>query len=733
MSSKTLKYFRRDTVASLFVIPVSLMFAMGLAAVAHAPTESGIIAVIVGGLVVSNLGGSFVNISGPGIHSAAVWMIGSIILGQGRFVAGFQLMLAASVVAGALILLVGLFRQIHRFDAIPVAVSRGIISMLGIWIMVSQFPLVLGGDPYQAYHSIGEILSTYPALLERTVSGHVSYWISGIGITALLFMIFYSSYQNRLIRMLSAPLWLLIGGVLISIYLQVADADVYLLSLNPQIRLEEFGLDWIHLADFSSIQTGKFWAVSLGLFFVAINETMTNLRTVDRLDILHRRTDVNREMVALGLATMISSFIGGMTVTATVAQSSTNVQLSGITRWSNLLNAAGVLLIALLASSFLEQMLVPVLASMTLYIGYRMAAPSHMRSIAEMGWEDFLGFATAFLVGWLYGIVYGIVAGTTLIFVLQLITSGKPGLILRYVWRPNTLLYQEEESAYLLSIKHYANFLNLARIRQKIDSVPSSAEMTVDFSLAQLVDQNVLRKMEYYEEIFMRRGGRFEVVGIDDLPVKVHHGFAPWMPFGTESSDAGELSNRQQALEKWALENTYTYQPFTQYTGQPFYKFRYFRSLQIESQRNRIEGVLTGLKFVLSDVGYHQGEFIARGTLHSTMLAMVVSPRVPQFVLDKERLLDRVAAFAGFNDVNFEEYPEFSSKFKLQGANVEALREFFTADLIRLLEANPEYHIEARGNQVLIFEKERLAGANEIKGMVNFAAQLAEFLKSPKE
>ncbi len=732
-NAKTWKYIRRDAIASILVIPVSLMFAMGLTTVAHVPIESGIIAVVVGGIVVSSFGGSFVNITGPGVHSAAVWMMGVIILGQGRFVQGFQLMLAASVLAGVLMLLVGLARQIHRFDAIPVAVSRGVVTMLGVWIIVRQIPLLFGGDAYKPYASIGQILHTYPEVLKGTVSGNMDYWISGIGLVALLFMIFYSSYQNRLIRTLPAPLWLLIGGIVASIYLQVTNGTQGSFHLQHQLKMENFGLDWLHFPDWTAIQSGKFWAVSVGLFFVAMNESIANLRTVDRLDILHRRTDINREVVALGLATIVSSLIGGMTITATVAQSSTNVQLNGVTRWSNLFNSIGVLLVAVLATPFLEQMIIPVLAAMMLYIGYRMAAPSHIRSIAEIGWEDLTALAVTFAIAWQFGIVYGIVVGVILAFLFQLITSGKPGLILRFVLRPNTLLYQEDGSSYLLSVKHYGNFLNLSRIRQKIDSVPSSSEMTVDFSLSEFVDQNVLRKLDYYEEIFMRRGGRFEVVGIDDLPVRVHHPFSSWMPFGSAPSDSGELSNRQQALADWAEEYGFTYQPNVRYTGQPFYKFRYFRALQIESQKNRIEGELEGLKFVLADIDYHQGEFIARGTLHSTMMSMKITHKVPQFVLDRERLLDKVAALAGFNDVNFDDFPEFSSKFRLQAANEEALREFISKDFVDLLTEYPDYHIEARGNQVLIFEKERLAGANEIKGLVSFAAELAAFLKTDEE
>lgn len=724
---------RRDLLASVFVIPVSLMFALGLSVVTHAPIESGIIAVVIGGLITGIFGGSYINISGPGIHSAAVWMMGSLILGEGKFSNGYQLMLSSGVIVGLLLILVGALRQIHRLDIIPISVRRGIVSMLGIWIMISQFPSLLGGDAYESYNSLGDMISTYPNLLRNAVMGESAYWLSGVGLVALMFMIFYSSYQNRFIRTLPAPLWLLIGGIAVSLYITVSEGENFTSYKNQLVFISDFGKDWLHSPHWDTVGTLKFWAVTLGFFMVTLNESVSNLRITDSLDVVQRRSDINKEISALGLATLLSCSIGGLNVSATVAQSSTNAQLKAHTRWSGVLSAIMLLVIVIFLTPWLEQLLIPILSAMMLYIGYRMAAPSHLRSIAEIGWEDFVAFAVTFFMAWQYGIVYGLLTGVLIIFILQLIVSGKPGFILRYAFRPNTLLYEEENSRYLLSIKHYGSYINLGRIREQIDSVPSSSEMVVDFSLAKFVDQNVLIHLEYYEEIFTRRGGQFEIVGVDDLPIKVHHPFAPWMPFGSAPSEEGPLSGRQEALAEWAKENAYTFRPEAWYSGHPFYAFQYFRVVRIEGQRNRISGKLNGLNFTLADIDYHEGEFIARGNTHSTMIYMKSEKKLPQFVLDKERLLDKVAAFAGFSDINFDNHPKFSAEHRLQGMNEKAIRDFFTDDLISLIERSEDYHIEARGNQIMIFEKERLATTNEIKDMVSFAAELAAFLKITEE
>lgn len=732
-NTNTWRIAKRDVLPSFLVGPISLMFAVGIALVAHTPVESALIAIVIGGVITTAFGGAFINISGPGVHSAAVWMMGCLILGNGDFHNGFKWMLASSVVVGFLMVAVGATRQVHRLDIIPIAVRRAVVAMLGIWILIGQLPLLIGAYAYQSYSSLGEVLRTYPQVIQEAVVGDTTYWISGLGLIALVFMIFYSSYQNRLIRMIPAPIWLLAGGIGAAIYLNFNEGAAFVEQLNEQVQMKAHWLLWFHQPSFSKLATMPFWVVTLGLFVVTMHESVTNLRTTDRLDLQHRRSDVHREIFALGMATVASSLIGGMNVTATVAQSSTNAQLRAQTRFSNLNNTLVVVLLVALGSVFIEQLLVPAVAAMMVYIGYRIAAPSHLRAVAEIGWEDFVAFVVTFVVGWMFGIFYGILCGVAVIFALQLITSGKFGLILRFAFRPNTLLYQEDSNSYLLSIKHYGNFLNLARIREKIDSVPSSSEMTIDFSLAEFVDQNVLIQLEYYEEIFLRRGGRFEIVGIDSLPARVHHPFASWMPFGEAPSESGELSSRQESIAEWAEGKGFTYHPDVLYSGLHFYAFHYFRAVQIEGQRNRVSGTVAGMDFILADIDFHQGEFIARGTTHCTMMSLDIHTKIPQFILDRERLLDRVAAFAGFNDINFDHHPKFSSKFRLQGPNERAIRKFFTNEFVELLYENSEYHIEAKGDKVLIFEKERLAGANEMIGLVSFAEKLASYLKSNEE
>jgi carbonic anhydrase len=135
------------------------------------------------------------------------------------------------------------------------------------------------------------------------------------------------------------------------------------------------------------------------------------------------------------------------------------------------------------------------------------------------------------------------------------------------------------------------------------------------------------------------------------------------------------------------------------------------------------------LDWLLADVHYQEGGFYGNQDLHATMLSIPLSTKAALFVIDRESLLDKVAFLAGFKDIVFELYPDFSNRFKVKGENEQAIKKFLSRAIIDFLEEHKSYHIECNGEALLIFEKERHATISEIKQMVNFAVLFSDLLK----
>jgi hypothetical protein len=107
---------------------------------------------------------------------------------------------------------------------------------------------------------------------------------------------------------------------------------------------------------------------------------------------------------------------------------------------------------------------------------------------------------------------------------------------------------------------------------------------------------------------------------------------------------------------------------------------------------------------------------------------------IPRFIIDKEGLFDqifhRVRVFSGsIIDVNFMKHSGFSGNFQLSGEDQDAIKKFFTDDLIRFLEQNEIHHIESNGEALMIFNYLHIARTDEVPNMLTFSSNLLRNMK----
>jgi len=355
----------------------------------------------------------------------------------------------------------------------------------------------------------------------------------------------------------------------------------------------------------------------------------------------------------------------------------------------------------------------------------------------KIGGQQLIKFSITLLLTLFLGLIKGIALGMLITMIFHLVASKRAGLILRNLFKPNTLLLSESDGTYVINVRYFSNFLNFSRVKAKLDTIPYQANVVIDFSLADFVDYSTLEHLHQYRDTFLRNGGDLSIVGLDNLQSSSHHPLSPMRPlWGSEKSKPRPLSRRQLKLRSMAAEINWDFESHEFQDVQGFTDFGYFRSRTVDLGRNLLLGSVTGtyndqtqgLIVKSCDLDYHEGEFIAREPKHATILIIELPVEIPEFIMDKERLLDRVGHLAGFRDIGFANHREFSQRFRLKGEKRFSLRRFFDDSVIHFFETNPLYHIESNGHQLLIFEKDRLATVSEYKIMVNFATRFAELL-----
>ena len=712
-------------VVSLIALPLGL----GLALASEAPPISGIIAAVVGGVVTSVLGGSKVTITGPG-NGLVIVLLGAITtLGNGDMYQGYLYTLGAIVVSGVLMVLLGFMKMGRMADFFPASAIEGMLAAIGLGIFAKQFHIMIGHN-----HETGSIISLLvkipSGILDLFQSFNVTAMVAAaIGFVSLLIMVFYSKIRNEYFHLVPAPMWILIFTVGLSYILSVLKIP-YPLDDSYLISIPENVVKNLAFPDFSKALHGDFIEAVVAITLIASIESLLSIKAVDKLDPQNRRSNVNKDLKALGLATTLSGFLGGLNVVTVIARSSVNVNNGATNRASNFFHALFLVVFVVLFHDLLRKIPLAALAAILVYTGYKLATPKTITKIAKIGREQIIIFFVTLLTTLFTNLITGISAGIIITFIIHAIINKDIVFFLSHMTKPNILLYKEKDVGnFYVSVKYFCTFVNFYKLKTKLDVVPENQDVILDFSLCNFVDHTVMEGLENYTETFAKKGGNIEIIGLDKHETDSHHPFAirKILPLDKLKPIERYFTKRQALLEDTANDFKLSYAAQKNTKTGFLNKFVFFRTREIPY----IYNILTEKenRYMLFDVEFTEGAFIAKEVVKTTVMYIKLDFGIPVFTLDKEGLLDFKYSLAGFKDIPIDAHPDFNNRFFLSGGNSEDIRSLFTDELVLFLESHPYYHIESSGASLLILKKERLLSVQEIKALLYFGQQFSNLMQ----
>ena len=716
--------------AGFVVSLVALPLGLGLAIASEAPPIAGIISAVVGGVVVALLGGSQLTIAGPGNGLVIVLLSSITLLGEGNLYQGYLFTLAAVALSGMLIFLFGVFRFGALSEFFPASALQGMLAAIGIGILSKQIHVMLGittaaGSPISLLAQVPEsvLFIIQNASLEVLVA-------ASMGVGCLLILTLYSRIRNPVFHLVPAPMWVVFLAIGLSYYYEYIVAVPYPMGEDLLIKLPENLLGNLPFPDFGKVKTLEFVGVVFSLTLISCIESLLSIKAVDKLDPRKRRSNVNKDLRALGIATTISGFVGGLNVVTVIARSSVNVNNGGSNRSANLFHALFLLVFILLFQDQIQRIALPALAAILVYTGYRLAAPENLIMLFKIGKEQAAIFLVTLGMTLAYGLITGIAFGVFATFIIHILINKSLSLFTRNWLKPNVLMFKEEDSGnYFVSVKNFCSFLNFYKLKALLDEIPEHEHAIVDFSLCEFVDHTVMEGLNGYRRGFASKSGVFEIIGLDVHFSDTQHPFAirKVMPIKDFLNLGGHLTKRQKSLEALSKKLKWSYRPELSSDPQSLEKFEYFKSKQINYQYNVLVDATE--RFSLFDLSYSEGAFIAKEDLKSSFLMIKLDEQVPQFVLDKEHLLASLYEPLGYKDIDFIDAPDFSRRFFLSGKNRSEIRKWFSPELIFFFESHSYFHIETNKNILLIKGKNRLSSIDEIKKMLAFGTELTHILK----
>lgn len=706
-------------VVSLIALPLGL----GLAMASDAPPIAGVVTAIIGGTIVALLGGSYVTITGPGNGLVGVLLVAITALGlEGAY--------AAIICSGILMVILGFLRMGKLADYFPSSAIQGMLAAIGLIILGKQFHIMLGNriSRENSFEYLLEIPNTIIALFSFNDKGLI--YAAIVGIVSLLIMVYYPKIRNKYLQLIPAPMWIVLLAIGLSYYYELVLKQPnpihpdYMISGIPNFNQL---VSEIPVPDFNLIGSTAFWSSVVALTFIASIESLLSIKAVDKLDPEKRRSNVNKDIKALGLATVGSGFLGGLNVVIVIARSSVNVNNGATNRSANFSHAVFLVAFIALFSTQLTRIPLPSLMAILVFTGYKLASPDIVRRIFKVGREQLIIFFVTLFITLQIGLITGILAGVVATFLIHIFLNKSFAFFLRNILKPNVLMFKEDETGtYYVSIKHFCSFLNFNRFKEKIDVIPETSKVIVDFSSCEFVDHTAMEGINNYQELFLKRGGVFEVIGLDLHGADSEHPFALRKIIPIQNILPNTLTKRQKNLDSLAKDYDLFYESKKLTNIHALDNFLFFKTKKVENIYNQIFNQKNSFK--VFDITFSEGEFIAKEVVRTTMLYMELPKQIPVFSLDKEGLLEKVYALSGFTDIKIDAHPDFSNRFYIKGEDENSIKAFFIKDVVHFFESNPYYHVESNGDHLLVFSKQRLASISEIKALVDFGKRLQQVI-----
>lgn len=711
--------------AGFVVSLIALPLALGLAVASGFPMVAGIVTAVVGGVVVSVFGGSHVTITGPGYGLVVVLLSAVVILGDGDMQAGYLYALSAVIISGGLLLLFGFLRFGTLSAFFPASAIQGMLSAIGVTLLLKQFYVMFGDMKTKG--AVVELLGGIPDLLKSLpLASAGQLYAAVIGVISLCVMFFYSKITNRFFRLLPAPMWVVLLALGFDAYFTIFGGENPI-SKNLLISLPKDMLTSVPTPDFSKWKEPFFWGIVLSVTLVSSIESLLSIKAVDKLDPEKRRSNINKDMRALGIATIVSGFLGGMNVGTVISRSSVNVNNQATNRSSNFFHAVFLLLFVILFQNQLGKIPFTALAAILVYTGYKLAAPAVFVRMYQIGKEQLFVFLTTLVSTLLTDLITGILIGVLATFVVHVLLNKAFWLFSRNLLKPNVLMYKENETQnYYVGVIHFCTFLNFYKLKSKLDKIPQNERAVVDFSLCSFVDHTVQESLQGYEELFERKGGALEIVGLDIHATDSSHPFAvrTMRPMRKLRVFGGGRTKRQLQLEALAQEKGWSYREATKSQRQMLRDHPVYQTTSVERVYNLIEGPKQRLS--LCDIHYSEGAFIAKENVRTTLLRVRLDKKIPVFSFDRELLLEKLSPLAGIHDIDFPEHPEFSRDFYVQGNDPKKIRTFFNNKMVSFFSAYGFYHIMSNGKELLVRQFLRPATPAEAAAMIEFGLTLKE-------
>ncbi|WP_327710368.1 SulP family inorganic anion transporter [Streptomyces sp. NBC_00464] len=524
-----------DLSASITVFLLAVPMSLGLAVAMDAPLEAGLISAAVGGIVAGLLGGTPLQVSGP---SAGLTVVTAELIQ----VYGWRTTCAITIGAGLLQIVLGSLRAARSALAVSPAIVHGTLAGIGVAIALAQLHIVLGGTPQSS--AVSNALHL-PAQLERV--GPAAPLIGALTVGILVLWPRIPGRSGRIMRRVPAALASVAVATAVAALAAPSIARVDLPSWRSHALPEMPQGPVLGLA--TAVFTMMLVASLESLLAAVAVDKLTADRNRERStgpavesDSGHpggrtadasetgsaaaapraKRSDLDRELRAQGIANAVSGLLGGLAVSGGAVRSSANVRAGATGRASTVLHGVWVLLATGLLVTALEWIPLAALGALVMVVGIQMVNFAHIRNVHRH--REFLVYGATITGVLLFGVLKGVAIGIAVAVAVALHRLAR-----------TRITVSDRDGKHLVIVRGQLTFLAVPRLSRALGQLPHDADVVVELD-GFFMDHAAYELIHDWSNAHAAHGGRVAFTGrsggrIAEPASAAHSCCRPWTPW----------------------------------------------------------------------------------------------------------------------------------------------------------------------------------------------------------
>lgn len=389
-----------DLIAGVIVAIIALPLSIALAIASGVSPERGLYTAIVAGFVIAALGGSRVNISGP---TAAFATIVAGIVAQH----GMEGLAIATLMAGTILVLMGLLRLGSLIRYIPETITVGFTAGIAVTIVIGQIKDFLGLTFAPGTHAV-EAVEKLEAIAQSMTT--LNPWAILVGAVALAVLIAWPKISRKIPASLVAVLFVTVLVAVTKIEVNTI-GDLYTIDASlPPFTLPQWDVQKV---------VGLIPSAFTIAILAAIESLLSCVVSDKMIDDTHNS---NTELIAQGVGNMCSSLFGGIPATGAIARTAANVKNGGRSPVSGMVHALVLLLVLVVLMPFASWIPMPVIAAVLFIVAYNMSEWRHFVSICKKApLYETLVLVLTFALTVVFDLVVAIVAGLAVHYLIVIL------------------------------------------------------------------------------------------------------------------------------------------------------------------------------------------------------------------------------------------------------------------------------------------------------------------------